>query len=502
MATTIEPQLGSTNVEGGARPLGTALEERARPHATTAARYQRIANEDRGTGGESLADFLGVFSLGLGLGAGARARAISRSSSASSTQSATARHARDRRARDRERGRHPLAPAAGESDVVAGRRRRARPRAARQDAGESGERSWPHAVRDGQRARGDGARRHGRAQQISRQPGRSPTRDATRASSARSEASRSTAARGGLRVLAQLREPAAVHAAPRVGDGTGRAALALEGEGAGRHDGRVGRRDDGGPAERADRVALAAGRRRVQRRRRCASRRRRAAAAPKCASTLEYPPRSASSARRSRCSSARSRASRCTDDLRHFKQVMETGEIVLSDATKQRGMHPAQPNDKPVSSDRTFRLFTAAARRGRDGEGDTMKAKCWMGQKKMQVREVPDPKILNRRDAIVKITSTAICGSDLHLYNGFVPLMEPGDILGHEFMGEVVEVGREREEPEGRRPRRRALPDRVRALRRVQGGGVLAVRELATRTPGSPRRCWATRRRGSSATRT
>jgi threonine dehydrogenase-like Zn-dependent dehydrogenase len=60
----------------------------------------------------------------------------------------------------------------------------------------------------------------------------------------------------------------------------------------------------------------------------------------------------------------------------------------------------------------------------------------------MQVRDVPDPKILNQRDCIVKVTSTAICGSDLHLYNGFLPLMEPGDILGHEFMGEVVEVGR------------------------------------------------------------
>jgi threonine dehydrogenase-like Zn-dependent dehydrogenase len=61
----------------------------------------------------------------------------------------------------------------------------------------------------------------------------------------------------------------------------------------------------------------------------------------------------------------------------------------------------------------------------------------------MQVREVPDPTILNQQDCIVKITSTAICGSDLHLYNGFLPLMEPGDILGHEFMGEVVEVGRD-----------------------------------------------------------
>jgi threonine dehydrogenase-like Zn-dependent dehydrogenase len=54
-----------------------------------------------------------------------------------------------------------------------------------------------------------------------------------------------------------------------------------------------------------------------------------------------------------------------------------------------------------------------------------MKATCWMGPQKMQVREVPDPQILNKRDAIVKVTSTAICGSDLHLYNGFLPMMEP-----------------------------------------------------------------------------
>jgi len=70
-----------------------------------------------------------------------------------------------------------------------------------------------------------------------------------------------------------------------------------------------------------------------------------------------------------------------------------------------------------------------------------MKANCWMGKKSVRVQDVPEPKILNRHDAIVKITSTAICGSDLHLYNGFVPSMESGDILGHEFMGEVVEAG-------------------------------------------------------------
>ncbi len=72
-----------------------------------------------------------------------------------------------------------------------------------------------------------------------------------------------------------------------------------------------------------------------------------------------------------------------------------------------------------------------------------MKAVCWMGKKKMEVQRVDDPKILNPRDCIVRITSTAICGSDIHLYDGYIPTMEKGDIMGHEFMGEVVEVGPE-----------------------------------------------------------
>jgi len=71
-----------------------------------------------------------------------------------------------------------------------------------------------------------------------------------------------------------------------------------------------------------------------------------------------------------------------------------------------------------------------------------MRANCWEGAKHVKVEDVPDPKILNDGDAIVRITSTAICGSDLHLFNGFMPTMEHGDILGHEFMGEVVETGR------------------------------------------------------------
>jgi threonine dehydrogenase-like Zn-dependent dehydrogenase len=72
-----------------------------------------------------------------------------------------------------------------------------------------------------------------------------------------------------------------------------------------------------------------------------------------------------------------------------------------------------------------------------------MRANCWYGKNKLSVENVKDPEILNSRDAIVRVTSTAICGSDLHLYNGFVATMEKGDILGHEFMGEVVEVGRD-----------------------------------------------------------
>jgi len=72
-----------------------------------------------------------------------------------------------------------------------------------------------------------------------------------------------------------------------------------------------------------------------------------------------------------------------------------------------------------------------------------MKALCWLGSKNVKVQEVPDPRIEEPRDIIVRVTLTAICGSDLHLYHGHIPEMKRGDILGHEFMGEVVEVGRE-----------------------------------------------------------
>ena len=72
-----------------------------------------------------------------------------------------------------------------------------------------------------------------------------------------------------------------------------------------------------------------------------------------------------------------------------------------------------------------------------------MRALTWHGKYDVRVENVPDPKITNPRDAIIRITTTAICGSDLHLYDNYIPTMQPGDILGHEFMGEVVETGSE-----------------------------------------------------------
>jgi threonine dehydrogenase-like Zn-dependent dehydrogenase len=72
-----------------------------------------------------------------------------------------------------------------------------------------------------------------------------------------------------------------------------------------------------------------------------------------------------------------------------------------------------------------------------------MRAVCWCGTKRVQVEYVPDPKILDPRDVIMRVTLSTICGSDLHLYNGYVSAMQKGDILGHEMVGEVVETGSE-----------------------------------------------------------
>ena len=72
-----------------------------------------------------------------------------------------------------------------------------------------------------------------------------------------------------------------------------------------------------------------------------------------------------------------------------------------------------------------------------------MKALCWHGKRDIRCDTVPDPKIEHPRDAVIKVTACAICGSDLHLYNGFMPGMQGGDVMGHETMGEVVELGAE-----------------------------------------------------------
>ena len=138
------------------------------------------------------------------------------------------------------------------------------------------------------------------------------------------------------------------------------------------------------------------------------------------------------------------------EDLRRLKQLLEAGEI-----RQGGGARPAL------------------------GEARTsMKGVCYYGKEDIRVETVPDPQILNPRDAIVKVTATAICGSDLHIYDGYIPTMEQGDILGHEFMGEVVEVGRGQSPTPGRRPRRRAVHDRLRPLLLLPRRAVVAVRQL------------------------
>src|ERR1700674_3452226 len=100
-------------------------------------------------------------------------------------------------------------------------------------------------------------------------------------------------------------------------------------------------------------------------------------------------------------------------------------------------------------SRRTSRSPPATRLRGRrnrkrwfpDERRTAMRACCWYGKNEVRVETVPDPKISNPRDAIVKVHLAAICGSDLHLLHGAAPGMESGDILGHEFMGEVMDVG-------------------------------------------------------------
>ena len=131
-----------------------------------------------------------------------------------------------------------------------------------------------------------------------------------------------------------------------------------------------------------------------------------------------------------------------------------------------------------------------------------MRALVWHGKEDIRCDTVTDPEIEDPRDAIVKVTSCAICGSDLHLFHNFIPAMLPGDVMGHEMMGEVVEVGSgvERQAQEGR-PRRRAVHDHLRRMRPVQARQLLGLRDAPTARSISPTRCSATRPPACSATR-
>ena len=115
------------------------------------------------------------------------------------------------------------------------------------------------------------------------------------------------------------------------------------------------------------------------------------------------------------------------EQLRRSKRLIETGEIPTTEG--QSAGPGAGATIAGVDA-------TIAGRKG-----GRMKAICWHGKNNVSVEQVPDPKIIDPRDAIIRVTLSAICGSDIHLYDGYIRLMVDGDILGHEFMGEVVEVG-------------------------------------------------------------
>ena len=133
-----------------------------------------------------------------------------------------------------------------------------------------------------------------------------------------------------------------------------------------------------------------------------------------------------------------------------------------------------------------------------------MRAVTWHGKHDVRVDTVPDPKIVNPHDIVIKTTATAICGSDLHLYDGMIPSMVSGDILGHEFMGEVVEVGPEVHNLKGRRPGGEPLHHRLRPVRPLPRPVLERVRELQPvgQRRRSWRRCTATPAPACSAIRT
>ena len=122
-----------------------------------------------------------------------------------------------------------------------------------------------------------------------------------------------------------------------------------------------------------------------------------------------------------------------------------------------------------------------------------MKAVTWRGVNELGVEDVPEPTILNDHDVIVEVGLSATCGSDLHLLGGYIPAMRAGDVLGHEFMGEVVEVGRGVTQAPGGRPRGGVLVHQLREVLVLPATGCTPCATTATRTRGSPRRCGASR---------
>ena len=156
---------------------------------------------------------------------------------------------------------------------------------------------------------------------------------------------------------------------------------------------------------------------------------------------------------------------------------------------------PVRPEPRPGEGDRQG---TGDADDGRTG----VRALCWEGVGKLAVRDVPEPQIRAEGDIIVRVRASSVCGSDLHLINGYLPAMREGDILGHEFMGEVVETGPGVRRHRGRRPGGGA--GRWSPAVAAGTAGPSSTRSATTpiRNRCSPRSCGGTRRPASSATRT
>ena len=131
-----------------------------------------------------------------------------------------------------------------------------------------------------------------------------------------------------------------------------------------------------------------------------------------------------------------------------------------------------------------------------------MRALCWNGVNDLRVETVTDPEIVNPHDAILRVTLSTTCGSDLHFIDGYIPTMKPGDVIGHEFMGEVDEVGPEVKQGEEGRPGGRAVVHRLRPVLVLPAPALLAVRQHASRSPSCRSRCSAIPRPASTATPT